>query len=381
MMKIAFDYSTIWWFDWSMTKSKGLIWGKDDAPDVPIIFGNSTLEIVNKYKHLGVVKHNDNVSSKEVISERIGLGRSALMAARGIGSDRIPMNPAVLNKIYWSVCIPRMLYGVEVVALNDKDVIEFENAHKKNAKTIQNLPPSTPTPAVYSTLGWMSMDSYITQVKLLFLWKIAISLRDTIYFRVVRFIIEKIIVNGYSSMRSPLLDAMKRAKCLGIMSDVVRLIFSIDCDINYFSEKHRIKKLIRDREYCQWKATCLMFSSLDVYREATGDISLNCWWYYVKVKPDMYKRVSSVVAVLAGSQPSGFTRNHGVAQCGICGHHKENACHVLFDCHGMNDKRHSLWTQVEKDMPHGLRNDVRSMNSSEKTVLLLSGYGQKFIRE
>ena len=381
MMKIAFDYSSVWWFEWSMTKSKGLIWGKDNTPNLPIIFGNSPLEIVDKYKHLGIMKHNDKVSSREIISERIGLGRSALMAARGIGSDRIPTNPAVLNKIYWSICIPRMMYGVEVVPLTEKDVMELENAHKKNAKTVQNLPPSTPTPAIYSTLGWISMDSYITQVKILFLWKIAICLRDTIYFRVIRFIIEKIIMNGYSSARSPVYDTMRRANGLGIMNDVVRYVFSIDCDKNFLVEKSIIKKMIRDREYRQWKATCLMFSSLSVFREATNDISLNCWWYYVKSKPDMSKRVSSVIAVLAGSQPSGMTRNHGVVECGICGHHKEDVCHVLFDCNGLSNKRHSLWSRVERDMPMGLKNDISTMSSSEKTILLLSGFGNKFIRE
>ena len=174
---------------------------------------------------------------------------------------------------------------------------------------------------------------------------------------------------------------MKRANGLGIMSNVVDFVFSIDCDKNFLAEKYLIKKLIHDREYRQWKATCLMFSSLSVFRKATVNISLNCWWYYVKTKPDMCKRVSSVIAVLAGSQPSGATRNPGVVRCGICGHHKEDVCHILFDCHGLREKRDSLWSRVENDMPHGLKTEIRLMTSFDKTVLILSGYGNKFIRE
>ena len=380
-MKNAYDYSTVWWFDWSMTKSKGMIWGRDNFPNVPILFGESTLEIVDKYKHLGVVKHNDKVSSKEIMSERIGLGRSALLAARGIGSDRVPTNPAVLNRIYWSVCIPRMMYGVEVVPLSENDVVDLENAHKQNAKTIQNVPPSTPSPAIYSTLGWLSMDSFITQVKVLFLWKIAISLRDTIYFRVIRFIIEEIITGRYSSSQSPILDTMRRANTFGIMGEIVDLVFSTECDKSYPMVKSTIKKMIMDREVRRWKATCLMFSSLAVFRKATHDISLNCWWYYVKTKPTMCKKVSSVVAVLMGSQPSGFTHNYGENRCGLCEEAKDTVIHNLFVCRKLEEKRQILWSKVTDAMPLAMKTCVNDMSNFDKTVFILSGYGNKYVRE
>ena len=61
--------------------------------------------------------------------------------ARGIGSKRVPMNPAVMSKVYWSVSIPRMLYGIEVVPLSDKDINDLEKAHRQNGKIIMNVPP------------------------------------------------------------------------------------------------------------------------------------------------------------------------------------------------------------------------------------------------
>ena len=382
MLQIAFDYSIIWWFEWSMTKSKGIIWGKDQSPKTPIRFGNSDLEVVNRCKHLGIVKHNDKVPSKDIICERIGLGRSALLAARGIGSERIPTNPAVLNRIYWSICIPRMLYGIEVVTLSDCDLNDLESAHKQNAKLIQNVPPSAPTPAVYSTLGWLSMDTYITQVKILFLWKIAICLRNTIYFQVIRFIIEQIIVGSYTSCKSPILGILKRAKNLGIMQDIVELVFSIDCDKSFTAEKAYIKDFIKNREQNRWKATCLMFSSLSLFRKATSNISLNCWWYYVKNKPAMFKRVSALVAVLMGSQPTGLTHNFGGKECGLCKVKcKEDAIHVMFECSRLEVVRMRGWSRIEEVMPPAMKLSVEAMSNSEKTILILSGYGNRYIKE
>ena len=380
MLKIAYEYSVKWWFDWSFSKSKGLIWGKDEFPNTQITFGPTPLDTVNKYKHLGIMQHNNKVPTSVVMTERICKGRSTLLAARGIGSIQVPMNPAVLNRIYWSVCIPQMLYGIEVVPLSDGDMSDLEKAHRQNSKTIQSLPPSVPNPAVYSTLGWLSMEAYIAQVKIIFLWKIAMCLRDTIYFRAIRFIIELIISGSYKSKTSPIRDTLMRASKLGIMSKVVDCVFSIDCEHNFLAEKSKIKKLIFDLEISRWRATCMMYSSLRLYRKSTNDISLNCWWYYVKTKPNMSRRVSSVIAVLVGSQPSGLQRNHGASSCGLCGC-QEDASHVIFDCIKLSDKRRQLWSQVESTMPQGLRNDINDMTSIEKSIILLSGFGNKFIRE
>ena len=102
------------------------------------------------------------------------------LAARGMGNKCVPVNPIVLSRIYWSVSIPRMLFGAEIVPISDNDCQELEKAHRNNAKMIMNVPQSVANPAVYSTLGWLSMESYIAQMKILFLWKIAVMLRDTI---------------------------------------------------------------------------------------------------------------------------------------------------------------------------------------------------------
>ena len=237
MLKIAFQYSKTWWFEWGFSKCFGLVWGPDKSPEIPIMFGGSVLEVVDKNKHLGIVLHNRNVSSSKIIDTRIGEGRASLLAARGMGSRRIPVNPIVLSRIYWSVSIPRMLFGIEVVPISDDDCQELEKAHRANAKMIMNVPKSVPNPAVYPTLGWLSMESYIDQIKILFLWKIAVILRDTIYFNVLRFILGKVMLGQYSSSLSPICDMADRLVKHNMYTDLIDCVFESECDRSYAEDK------------------------------------------------------------------------------------------------------------------------------------------------
>ena len=122
-----------------------------------------------------------------------------------------------------------MLFGIEVVPVDNNDCQDLEKAHRQNAKIIMNVPQSVPNPAVYSTLGWLSMESYIDQLKILFLWKIAVLLRDTIYFRVLSFILGKVIRGQYSSPLSPICDMADRFVKHNMYHILVECVSDIDC--------------------------------------------------------------------------------------------------------------------------------------------------------
>ena len=137
-----------------------------------------------------------------------------------------------MSRIYWSVSIPRMLFGIEVVPVSDSDTQELESAHRQNGKIIMKVPQSVANPAVYSTLGWLSMESYIDQVKILFLWKIALCLRDTIYFRALEFILIQMIRGKYSSSVSPICDMANRFVKFNMFHELISCVLSIESDMN-----------------------------------------------------------------------------------------------------------------------------------------------------
>ena len=135
--------------------------------------------------NISVKLTNKMIVKRRILHERIGKGRNALLAARGIGSHRTPVPPTILSKLYWSIAIPRMTYGLKVVHMDDSHIKELSQAHRVHARIVQHLPENVHTPTVLATIGWMSMPAYIAYRKLLFLWSILCLPVNNIYRRIV----------------------------------------------------------------------------------------------------------------------------------------------------------------------------------------------------
>ena len=80
-------------------------------------------------------------------------------------------------------------------------------------------------------------------------------------------------------------------------------------------------------------------------------------------------------------QPSGLTHNYGAVKFGLCEEGKDNAIHILFVCKKLANIRQQKWSKVTDAMPIAMKACVNEMTDFDKTVLILSGYGNKYIRE
>ena len=152
------------------------------------IFLKTDANLTPKCQFLGVfVKYiplAKDFGRKIYLHERIGAGRNALLAARGLGSPRQPVPPTTLSKLYWSISVPKMTYGLEVVPTNDYMIEELDKAHRQNARIVQNPPSVTQKPSTHATIGWLTMKSYIAIRKMVFLWSI-LCLPDTNIYNVI----------------------------------------------------------------------------------------------------------------------------------------------------------------------------------------------------
>ena len=102
--------------------------------------GDRILQQVNSYKHMGITLCNDAALERQSYAESIGEARSSLLAARGIGSSGVPVPASILSKIYWSVSMPRLTYGLEVKTAYETALYDLERAHRQNAKLVQIYP-------------------------------------------------------------------------------------------------------------------------------------------------------------------------------------------------------------------------------------------------
>ena len=169
MLQIALNYSIKWRYSYNDTKTVAMIWGKDKDQNTAIVMGHTSIEVSQNCKHMGVTLSSSRTQQKQFIDKRINSARASLLAARGLGSVQVPMSPAVLSKLYWSVSIPKLTYGLDVMPLDHSDMAELEKAHRSNAKLVQGLPSCTPNPAPLAALGWISLASYISMIRIMFM--------------------------------------------------------------------------------------------------------------------------------------------------------------------------------------------------------------------
>ena len=114
LLDIAYKYSLKWRYQFNTLKTVLMIWGTDRDPAENVVFGDNILKPSPSCKHMGVSLGSSVTMCKKFCAERVGAGRNILYASRGIGSSTVPLAPSVLSKIYWTVSVPKMLYGVEV---------------------------------------------------------------------------------------------------------------------------------------------------------------------------------------------------------------------------------------------------------------------------
>ena len=118
-----------------------------------------------------------------------------MYSAKGIGSPVTPVPPPILSKIYTSVALPKLLYGLDVCPIEDNAVVMLENAHRQFARFVQYLPQNTPTPSSLATLGWMSITPQIALLKIMFILRTLCLPVHNIFAETLRFRLTDLICN------------------------------------------------------------------------------------------------------------------------------------------------------------------------------------------
>ena len=372
---ISVNYSRKWRYDFNFDKTKVLLWGKDNDPNLDIIMNGNVIDVKKSAKHMGVTLCTDKKSEVFAIEERIGSANSVLMAARGMGSKFSPVVPSILSKLYWSMCVPKLVYGFEVTNLDDNNLCLLETAHRINAKNIQNVPLNVATPAPLATMGWLCIKSYIDMQRIMFLIRTCSLPDNNMYKQVLIFRLNCLrnVDEMLMKMRSPVYIMLQAVKKYGLFN----MIF--DCiDKNDFGDilvwKKYVKKCVWDLELQQWQITCSMYNKLDVYNRYVNEIKMHPWWIFVKFNPSFCKMTAAVISVLMGEQPRGMQIFDQI-RCQIC-HNYELDCsfHVLFECCTLDDMRNRLLSEVSHYMPESMKLHFDTLIPKEKMGYLLSGF-------
>ena len=153
LLELDFHHKTKWGYEFNTDTTIAMIWRKDTSPNMNILLGNDEKGVVTSFKHVAVGLVSKSADSFNAFQDRVAVGRRIVYSARGIGSERVPVSPLVMSKLYWSVVIPNITYGLEVTPLTEQGIQLMERSHRQTCWLIQGLPQNTPTPDPIATVG------------------------------------------------------------------------------------------------------------------------------------------------------------------------------------------------------------------------------------
>ena len=114
----------------------------------------------------GVIRltaHSTN--GKPNIDEKISLGRKTAYSLMGAGfHGGGGLKPSQNGDIWSTFIVPRLLYGLEALLLNKKDIDCLERFQRRCLKQIQGLPDKTSNSISLALLGFCLWRQYYTKM-------------------------------------------------------------------------------------------------------------------------------------------------------------------------------------------------------------------------
>lgn len=298
-------------------------------------------------------------------------GRRVVGAIQSLAPSGKILNPVLSSKLYWSISITSMLYGVEVWPIKAKDMDKFELTHSQMARNLQGLPSHVSGLAARSILGWVSIEAWADMKRLMFLHK-TINLSCDNLFRIIT--VRKLFVLFRNSNSSKVVGPTDLLYRVCMKYDMCNLLY--ECLLGKVIQKNEWKRIVTTRvlgrEHELWAINVHLYSSLRLYRHIEPGISLSLWWHLGESRPDMRDACQSVIIVITGGCVwwSGKKGN----ECKLCMNEKDSIEHFLCYC----DKLKNECEDLLKDNRFSTKVvDFDRMALMDKWSVLLSGQGFK----
>ena len=379
LLCIAYAYSVKWRYSFNTDKTIYLLWGEDENPWEVVRFGNDIVGPSHTCEHLGVELCTIYSLVCEMYNKRVGKVNNVINSAKGIGNHIVPTPPLALSKVYWSVGIPKLVYGLDVTPITDECIEILEFAHRQNAKSIQLLPKNVHNPAPLATIGWMSIKGYIAIMKIMFLFRTLCLNFDSVYRKLLVHRIREIqgVSGPVERYTSPVMSIWSYVVQYNFVSDVNNfIVYGQRCMLPEI--KRKVKTRVREIELLRWRFTSFLYSDLSIYLDVVKHIKPILWWGFTQKYPQYTRRVSCIVAIMMSSQPKLFQCNFNCI-CMLCTERSaDSPCHVLFQCARLNHVRTIYNHNIVNSMPHAMRDHYNNVSDNEKLSFICAGLPIEF---
>ena len=380
-----YAFSRKWRLTFNPSKSVLLVFGKDQCSDLDIHLGRSIIKPQSSDEHMGVFIGLDMDQEKKYIQKRIQKARQAFFMSQAIGSRSCPMSPVAMSKLYWTVCIPRMTYGLEVLPLHNSSVENMELAHGSMAKMTQRLPAQTVNASCLAPLGWRSLSTHLDYIKLMFLWRLLLLTTDCIYKQVAIVRICDVLYDQDGRVH------------LGPISDIVTIFFKYGLEpvldralkSGEYMSIHQFKRMLTpvlfQRESACFGISCMLYKSLTIITNAIDRIGMWIWYKYMHCYPWQSHKVRIMSKLLYGQHCLNDVTSHYNKTSPLCNCCDKNVVesvhHFLFDCDHFSEERHRYWVPVMLADHCGYTICMNNMNSLQKTIYIMQGFRCEDVRD
>ena len=316
--------------------------------------------------HLGVVLACSKQGQSAFINNRINTCKSICYGIQSLGSHSIPVSPIVATKLYNSLCLTKLCYGMELLDLDNECINAMESFHSNSAKMFQGLPIQSAGPDGIGNLGWQSVQSLIDLMRMLFMWKI-LSLRTTCIYK--EFMLKRIIellLNGNGS--GPTWNILGTFEKYGMLRLLIESV-EIGVYMPYSRFKIYIKNVVSVRDFKIWRINSILFKSLIHVTLAKSKHNVLGWITFLDKHPNKSKECKCVINLLLN------TYRLGSKMCPLC---TTISCdsieHILFECNSGATLRNELWNPVVNSSPYAMIRDINMMSNYSKAAFILNAF-------
>ena len=217
MMAISFEYSCKWRYTLNPSKSVVIIFGESNNTKKKRSYsrkwwlGTDTVVEQTVHKHVGILLSSTMKKTDRMLNATQKM-RSSFFAIVGSGMTPSTTSPLTLLRLFNSVCIPRSLFGCEL--MNDLTTTELnmlETTYRFCLKYMTNLSKRTKTNICLASLGVKSVECIIDKCKLLFLRRLCITPYTTS--------VKTLFLHRLIFCKETVID-----KCAGFIPDIIRIL-------------------------------------------------------------------------------------------------------------------------------------------------------------
>ncbi|MCP3891899.1 MAG: hypothetical protein GY702_23985, partial [Desulfobulbaceae bacterium] len=172
LMDLVYCFSCKWRLNFNANKCALVVYGRDNTPLKDLTLGRSIIKRKPAHTYLGTLLSAQTNEMKNYVTSRIQATKGSAYNIKAIGSRIAPVTPISASHVYKTVCLPKLLYGMELMPCSDESIDQLENFQASVAKAIQRLPDRCTNMGAVRTMGWLSIRNIINITRLIFLWKL-----------------------------------------------------------------------------------------------------------------------------------------------------------------------------------------------------------------